>query len=104
MYESGGYDFDYRPDFSTAWQDSAWAMINAQMREMADLARCNHFRLFLVVVPFAEQYRRDYLARDPQYVLKPQRILAAPWQALTSHILIYTHVLTQGAFTRTAFT
>ena len=77
MYESRGYDFDYRADFSTAWQDSRWTMIQDQMTEMAALGKANHFRLFLVVVPFGEQYRKDYLARDSNYVLKPQRILGS---------------------------
>jgi lysophospholipase L1-like esterase len=76
MYERGGYDFDYRPDFSTAWQDSQWTMIHDQMSEMTDLANQQGFGLFLVVVPFAEQYRKDYLARDANHVLKPQRILS----------------------------
>lgn len=75
FYESRGYDFDYRSDFSTAWQDSKWIMIKDQMTEMAELSKAHHFRLFLVVVPFGEQYRKDYLARDSNYVLKPQRIL-----------------------------
>jgi len=77
MYEHGGYDFDYRPDFSTAWQDSAWTIIHDQMAEMAVLSKAKHFGLFLVVVPFGEQYRKDYLARDSNYVVKPQRILGA---------------------------
>jgi len=76
MYESTGYDFDYRPDFSTAWQDSRWTMIRDQMAQMAELSKTHPFKLFLVVVPFAEQYRKDYLARDEDYVQKPQRILA----------------------------
>ena len=77
MYESRGYDFDYRADFSTAWQDSHWTMIQDQMTEMAALGRAHHFRLFLAVVPFGEQYRKDYLAHDSNYVLKPQRILGS---------------------------
>ena len=77
MYESSGYDFDYRPDYSTAWQDSQWTTIKDQMTEMAELSKAHHFRLFLVYVPFGEQYRKDYLARDSNYVLKPQRLLGA---------------------------
>lgn len=75
MYERHGYDFDYRPDFNTAWQDAQWSMIREQMAEMAELGKAHSFRVFLVVVPFGEQYRADYLARDRDYVLKPQRIL-----------------------------
>jgi lysophospholipase L1-like esterase len=77
MYESRGYDFDYRPDYSTAWQDAKWSMIRDQMSEMVELGKAHKFRVFLIVVPFGEQYRTDYLARDRNYVLKPQRILQA---------------------------
>jgi lysophospholipase L1-like esterase len=77
MYESKGFDFDYRPDYSTAWQDAPWQMIRDQMAEMVRLGRQHNFRVFLVSVPFGEQYRKDYLARDANYVLKPQRTLAA---------------------------
>ena len=77
MYEAKGYDFDYRPVLSTAWQDSKWTMIKDQMTEMAEFGKTHHFPVFLVVVPFAEQYRKDYLARDSNYVLKPQRILGS---------------------------
>jgi lysophospholipase L1-like esterase len=75
MYERHGYDFDYRPDFNTAWQDAEWSMIRDQMAEMVELGKAHSFRVFLVVVPFGEQYRAEYLARDRNYVLKPQRIL-----------------------------
>lgn len=77
MYESKGFDFDYRPDYSTAWQDAPWQMIRDQMGEMSELGKQYHFRVFLISVPFGEQYRKDYLARDAGYVLKPQRTLAA---------------------------
>jgi len=76
MYESRGFDFDYRPDLSTAWQDTPWATIQTQLEEMTELAAQHRFRLFLIVVPFGEQYRGDYLARDANHVLKPQRTLA----------------------------
>jgi lysophospholipase L1-like esterase len=76
MYESKGFDFDYRPDYSTAWQDAPWQMIRDQMTEMLLLGKQYHFRVFLVSVPFGEQYRNDYLARDANYVLKPQRTLS----------------------------
>jgi hypothetical protein len=37
MSEKDRQELDYRPDSSTVWPDSAWARVNAQMREMADL-------------------------------------------------------------------
>lgn len=39
------------------------------------LGRTSGFRMFLAVVPFGEQLRADYLARDVSYVTKPQRRL-----------------------------
>lgn len=98
MYESHGYDFDYRPDLSTAWQDSPWTMIRDQMREMTDLAARHQFRLFLVVVPFGEQYRKDYLARDARHVLKPQRTLGEITRTLGIPYLDLYPSLSKGSF------
>jgi hypothetical protein len=75
FYERGGYGFDYRVDFSTAWQDRQWPMIEDNLAEMVRLGNAHGFRVFLTVMPFGEQYRKDYLERDRAYVLKPQRKL-----------------------------
>src|SRR5262249_4808725 len=40
------------------------------------LGRKHHFRFFVVAFPISHQYRPDYLKRDRDYVLKPQRMLA----------------------------
>lgn len=76
--ESGGpgFTFAYRPDFAPAWKPDAWAQIDEQLGQAALLAGSTGFRLFLVGFPFADQYRPDYLARDRDYVLSPQRRLA----------------------------
>ena len=37
--------------------------------------KLHNFRVFLVAFPFGDQYRNDYLERDRDYVLKPQRRL-----------------------------
>ena len=71
-----GFSFDHRPDFNTAWKDASWPATESQLREMTDLGARHGFTVFVVVFPFGEQYRKDYLARDPDYVLKPQRELA----------------------------
>ena len=98
VYERKGYNFDYRSDFSTAWQDSKWTIIYEQMTKMTELAKAYHFRLFLVVVPFGEQYRKDYLARDSNYVLKPQRILSGFMASLgISYLDLYAY-LDSGCF------
>jgi hypothetical protein len=69
------YTFDHNPDFRTAWDDNAWKAVDSQISEAAGLGKQAGFRLFLVAVPFGEQLRADYLARDAAYVTKPQRRL-----------------------------
>ena len=75
MVEERGYTFDYNPDFQTAWKEEPWSAIEAQLGEMAGLGRSSRFGLFLVAMPYGEQFRKDYLARDYAYVTKPQRHL-----------------------------
>lgn len=72
----GEFTFDHRPDFRSAWEDAPWIAVEAQLREMTDLGRSHGFRVFLVAFPFGDQYRPDYLARDREHVMKPQRKLA----------------------------
>lgn len=72
----GGYTFDYRPDFNTAWKDEPWVDVERQLAAMKRLGDEHGFPLFVVVFPFGEQLRADYLERDREYVLKPQRKLA----------------------------
>ncbi len=69
------YSFEYRPDFNLAWRETAWRDIETQLNEMAALGREHGFRVFLVLFPFGDQLRPDYLARDRSYVLYPQRKL-----------------------------
>lgn len=72
----GGFTFDNRPDFQAAWRDEPWLAIESQLAEMVALGGAHGFGIFLVVFPFGDQYRADYLERDRDYVLKPQRELA----------------------------
>jgi lysophospholipase L1-like esterase len=71
----GGFSFEYTVDFHTAWQDKPWEDINLQLAELVELGRQHQFKPFFVVIPLAVQYRPDYLARNREYVLKPQRKL-----------------------------
>lgn len=73
---AGEFTFDHRPDFRSAWLDEPWISIESQLREMIDLGQQKGFRVFLVAFPFGDQYRPDYLERDRDHVLKPQRKLA----------------------------
>ena len=70
-----GFSFDYRYDINTAWKDDGWPDIEKQLAEYRDLGHQKNFPVFLVVFPVATQYQQDYLARDRDYVLKPQRKL-----------------------------
>ena len=70
-----GFSFDYRTDINTAWKDEGWADIEKQLTEYRELGRQKKFPVFLVVFPVATQYQQDYLARDRDHVLKPQRKL-----------------------------
>jgi lysophospholipase L1-like esterase len=70
-----GFSFDYRVDVRNAWQDEPWRDIERQLQEAIALGREHGFPLFMVSFPLAVQYDPDYLARDREYVLKPQRKL-----------------------------
>ncbi len=73
---SGGYTFEYRPDFATAWRPESWPPIEEQLAEMQEIGKRNGFELFVHLFPYAQQLRSDYLERDRAYVLGPQRRLA----------------------------
>jgi lysophospholipase L1-like esterase len=72
---SEGFSFDARPDFRNAWRDAAWNDVEVQLARMQELGRKHDFGVFLMAFPFGEQYRPDYLAKDRDYVLKPQQKL-----------------------------
>ncbi len=67
-----GFSFDYNSVMRLAWQDKPWQEIEKYFREMRNVGRQNRISVFVVGVPLAVQYRADYLARDRDYVLKPQ--------------------------------
>lgn len=70
-----GFAFDDRVDLRAAWQDARWRDVEGQLRAMRRLGEREAFGVFLVVFPIAEQYDASKLARDRDYVLKPQRKL-----------------------------
>lgn len=70
-----GFSFDFRTDINTAWKEDGWPDIEKQLAEAAALGREKGFRVFLTVFPVATQYQQDYLARDRNHVLMPQRKL-----------------------------
>ncbi len=72
---SGGYSFEYNPAVSNAWRDAAWGEIEHQLGEMHRLGAEKGFPVRVAVMPLAVQYDAAYLARDRDYVLKPQQRL-----------------------------
>jgi lysophospholipase L1-like esterase len=73
--DRNGFAFDDRVDLRAAWQDARWKDVEGQLRAMQRLGEREGFDVFLVVFPIAEQYDARKLARDRDYVLKPQRKL-----------------------------
>jgi lysophospholipase L1-like esterase len=76
LYAGDQFSFQLRPDFGTAWQEEPWRDVEAQLGRMRELGAQRGFGVFVVVFPFAEQLRADYLARDAELVRFPQRRLA----------------------------
>jgi len=71
-----GFLFDHRSDLATAWQDPPWRDFQRWFDEFQALGQVHGFKLFVIAFPLSAQYRTDYLERDREYVLKPQRRLA----------------------------
>jgi lysophospholipase L1-like esterase len=82
LYAQNGFTFEYRPDFNTAWEEESWVTIDKQLSEMVHLSQRHGIRVFLVIFPFGEQLREDYLAKDYVYVTMPQRRLKTICQSL----------------------
>ncbi len=82
-----GFVFDQRTDLATAWQDAPWETFEHWLDEIASTGRSRGARTFVVAFPFGAQYREDYLARDREYVLLPQRRLHDVCQRLQLPLL-----------------
>ena len=67
-----GFSFDHRMDVRNAWDDEPWRAIERQLAEAVTLGQTHGFPVFVVAFPLAAQYTPDYLAKDREYVLKPQ--------------------------------
>ncbi len=70
-----GTVFECRPDICAAWDEDRWLALESQLEEMASLCQEKNIPLFLVAFPHAEQYLKEYLDKDRDYVLKPQNKL-----------------------------
>ena len=59
-------------DVKNAWDDEPWGAIERQLAEAVALGQTHGFPVFVVAFPLAAQYTPGYLAKDREYVLKPQ--------------------------------
>ena len=66
------YTFEARADFYRAWGDDGWIEIRDLVSRLRGRATRDGGTLAVVVFPFGQQLREDYLQRDRAYVLKPQ--------------------------------
>ncbi|MDA1312825.1 MAG: hypothetical protein O2968_05780 [Acidobacteria bacterium] len=57
------------------WQDDGWSFFREQFGLIQKAAASVDARLTVVMFPFAPQFRADLLAKDKDYVLKPQRLM-----------------------------
>ena len=71
------FPWETRPDFNIAWKDYSWSFYEAYFREMAALLKQQGARLAVVVFPFEPQLTMRSHRDDMDYILKPQRHLAA---------------------------
>jgi len=69
------YSFEAKVDFYRAWEDDAWVEIQNLLERLHN--RVNHTggKLAIVVFPYGQQLRPEYLDKDPDRVLMPQRKL-----------------------------
>jgi len=72
-----GFSFERRLDFYLAWEEWPWRRVGHLLRRMASLLAAREARLAVVAFPFIDQVDAACVARDPAYVLGPQRRLGA---------------------------
>jgi hypothetical protein len=71
----GEFPWEDAFDFVKGWQDDGWAFFREQFGLIRQSADSVGARLTVVMFPFAPQFRSDLLAKDEDYVLKPQRLM-----------------------------
>jgi lysophospholipase L1-like esterase len=71
------YSFEAAVDFHRAWRDEGWSETEPHLVELAQRVRASGAEFAIVVVPFGRQFDPDSLARNEDYVRKPQWKLAA---------------------------
>lgn len=59
-----------------AWTDASWPDQEEHVRSMAESVRAAGGRFMVVAIPHEDQLEPSHLARDREFVLKPQRELA----------------------------
>lgn len=69
------FPWDGAFDFVRGWQDDAWSFFREQFDIIGQATDSVDARLTVVMFPYAPQFRPDLLAKDKDYVLKPQRLM-----------------------------
>jgi lysophospholipase L1-like esterase len=70
---SGQPDFVHAVDIGLAWREEKWPAVEAQIAELQQIAQARGIPLLMTVAPLRLQYTTDYLQKDREFVLRPQR-------------------------------
>ncbi len=71
------YEWELAPGFIRAWRDDSWPLLEEQLVGIKTLTGRVGGRVLVMMVPYGPQLRESSLAEDRDYVLKPQRKMAA---------------------------
>ena len=66
-----------QPDFAVAWQEQSWVEFGENLEALRERMRSIGGKLVVIMIPYGLQFRPNLLARDRDYVLKPQALMAA---------------------------
>ncbi len=69
------YPWDGAFDFVKGWKDDGWSFFREQLALIRKATDSVDARLTVIMFPYAPQFRSDLLAKDKDYVLKPQRLM-----------------------------
>lgn len=87
------FSFERRDDFYLAWTSHGWHSVAPLLREMRDVLAQHRSELAILVFPVVEQVDNAYRGHDLDYVLYPQRRMAAICAALAVACLDLTESL-----------
>ena len=77
LIDKRAYEWEFAPGFIRAWRDDSWPLLEEQLVAIKNVTERVGGRVLVMMVPYGPQLREDLLAQDRDYVLKPQRKMAA---------------------------